>query len=401
MKRIKKFLITIIMCTAIPAQIIFGNAAEEYIKSYDDYMDSMYEKYGYSNYEEYAEDYYNPKKNSNKNKEDDENDYNDEEVKSGKKKKNKKSNKNTQNNNQQVQSSNNRIDHSFVGKTKEECPELDYLYHNSYYMKPRLDDFCSPSIYHYDDTKTVYYYPMIDESNYKSFIVLNCDTLSNNDTSGVIYLNICQYLLNEDGTWSNDLVLPNTFRDDNEKTKFQKSYDNLVLDTALLYNSEDRKPEPKPINPEWYVHLNRDMTYLRNSSLYGSKFAYAMLTKNASNNYYVYNRDKAAAQQKQLENQQKLSQYGFTESTILSDAIIAFLDEKDSYLRITAQIYAENSNSQLASQLIIPYKTRLKSYFDTALSTLMALDSNPYSGISRSDINAAKKALSEFKQLVQ
>lgn len=396
MKRIKEIFIIIIMCMAIPAQIIFGNAAEEYIKSYDDYMNSMYEKYGYSSYEEYAEDYYNPKKNSNKN-----NEY-DEEVKSSKKKKNKKSNKNTQNNNQQVQVLNDRINHSFVGKTKEECPELDYLYHNSYYMKPRLDDFCSPSIYHYDDTKTVYYYPMIDESNYKSFIVLNCDTLSNNDISGVIYLNICQYLLNEDGIWSNDLVLSNTFRDDNEKTKFQKSYDNLVLDTALLYNFENRKSEPKPINPEWYVHLQKDNTYFYNISSYGSKFAYAMLTKTSANNFYVYNRDKVAAEQKQLENKQRLSQYGFTESTILSDAIIAFLDEKDSYLKITAQIYAENSNNlQLARQLIIPYKTRLKSYYDTALSTLMALDSNPYSGISRSDINAAKKALSEFKQLVQ
>lgn len=206
MKSMRILFLVSVITIVFGGSVFADTAKEEFLKQYDDYWNSVYEKYGYSSYEEYAEDFYNPKKKNNNSEE-----YNDEEIdeynsdyetransnanKRSKKKSAKTGTSNKQNNSKignynsgsnKSNISSDKISHTFVGKTKEECPELDYLYRNSYYLKPRLDDFCSPSMYYLDDTKTVYYYPIINESNYKSFIVLNSDTLSINDTSGVI-----------------------------------------------------------------------------------------------------------------------------------------------------------------------------------------------------------------------
>lgn len=92
----------------------------------------------------------------------------------------------------------------FYGKRKEECPTEEILYKSVYYMKPinssKIGDINSASQYFYDDTKTAYFYPLVNQEDYYKFAVLVQDGFSELQQA-IFIVDQCEFKKDTQGNW--------------------------------------------------------------------------------------------------------------------------------------------------------------------------------------------------------
>ena len=119
-----------------------------------------------------------------------------------------------------------------------------------------------------------------------------------------------------------------------------------------------------------------------------------MLTKNSSNKYYVYNRDKLAEEQSKINQQQRLSKLGFQYDTQLSDYAIAFDDALQNYMQQAMSMV--NENPEYAKAVLAGYQSQLKAYYDTLSSVI---DAYSYNSEYKHDVNVAKGMLNDARKM--
>ena len=183
------------------------------------------------------------------------------------------------------------------GKSKDECPIQEMLYKSIWYMVDNQVDFYTPSKYHYDDTKILYIYPVVSKTDYSSFIVLNQDSLDNQQNT-ILFFDFCQFKKNEDGSWSRDLQLvdnnnnPILYIDNDEKQLYEKAFALMYEDIRKLYITDANGANP--INTGWYFHgfNNASEGFVR------GKNHFATLSTKPTE-YYTYKSEYTEAIQKQ------------------------------------------------------------------------------------------------------
>ena len=334
MKSLKVVTLVALICIVISNTFAFADTAqEEFLKYYDDYWNSVYEKNGYSSYEEYAEDYYKSQNTSNKSRDDDE-DYQDDKDEDTYSETKKKSKKQSSAKNKTVKQNENLENYNlqFGEKTIEECPKESYLYINNYNMKKFSPEICTPSPYHYDSTKTLYFYPVYDNGiDYISFMVLNQDNLSNCDNALVIY-NYCQFMLNEDGTWSKDRVLKNGNTEiittcDEELTNYNKALNQLKNDLLLLYHTDNSYNKENVLNQEWYIHSTDDQITQNYKEMY-------FIISKSKNKFYILSSEK----RNEATKQQEIGKLGFQYVNQMSELAYEFDKCMKEYLNLVASM---------------------------------------------------------------
>ena len=143
------------------------------------------------------------------------------------------------------------------GKTAQECSAQEYLYHIAYWEHSTADwSFLSPSPYYYDSTKTVYFYPVVSESDYMSFMALSIDDLSN-CSDAVVLLDFMQFQI-QDGQWKPVKFGNWTARDLAEKETHDTVGKNVKSDIDALFHKgislDDHKGWGNVMYPEWFLH---------------------------------------------------------------------------------------------------------------------------------------------------
>ena len=119
----------------------------------------------------------------------------------------------------------------------------------------------------------------------------------------------------------------------------------------------------------------------------GKKFGYVMLTKNSSNQYYVYNRDKLAAEQAEATKSQELSKLGFQYANQMTELANEFDKSMKEYLNIAASMNVA---------AVQAYQPRLKSYYDTLSAVTEAFS---YDSSMIHDVSIVKGMLRDARQM--
>ena len=381
MKNYRFTMLFVFICSIVFNTIAFAETAqEEFLRQYDDYWNSVYKKEGYSDYEEYAEAYYKSQNNSDVSYGDDDYDDDYDETISDKKTNYNMNLFSEQNNikqNNSIQTNN----LEFGGKTIEQCPKEAYLYINNYNMKKYNLDICTPSPYHYDSSKTLYFYPVYDNGkDYISFIVLNQDNLNNCDNALIIY-NYCQFMIKEDGSWSKDVTLNNNGKEitttcNEELENYNKAINQVANDLVLLYHTNNENNQENVVNQEWYIHTTDDKI------TQNYKERYCILSKN-KDKFYVLNSEK----QNDVTKQQELGKLGFQYVNQMTELANEFDKAMKEYLNIAASMDV---------QAVKAYQPRLKSYYDTLSSVV---DAFSYDSSFMHDINIVKGMLRDARNM--